>query len=313
MGLWAIFAIGAYFLLALNGVADKFMLSKVVKHLVAYAFYAGIAAPFTLFLWLLGFLGSFLHLSFLQNEFSFQLLSPLQTLVAILGGACFPLALYFSYKAIQKTSISRILPIQGGLVPVFTLFLAYLILGERLSFHQSWAFLFLVFGAVLISLKKEHGHWHSLAYGNAAISSFLFAMSLTLQKFVFLHVNFASGLAWTRIGFFLVSLSFLISKTSRQYIFNAPKEASTGNKFVYLGARVSGFFAGFLQNYAIKIGSVTLVNSLQGTQYAFLLGLSSLISLKFPQILKEKITKGIIFQKTLAIIVISLGLVLLVK
>jgi drug/metabolite transporter (DMT)-like permease len=311
--MWIFLSIGAYFLLAFNGVADKFLLSKAVKHPVVYAFYAGITAPIILCLWAIGFLASFLHINFLQAEFSFQLLSPLHTIVAIIGGACFPLALYFSYKAIQQTSVSRILPIQGGFVPVFTLIFAYVILNERLLPHQMLAFILLVIGAVLISFRKENGHWHSLAFGSAVMSSLLFAMSLTLQKFVFNEVNFASGLVWTRIGFFLASVSFLISSENRHNIFNTPKEISNGNKFVYLGARVSGFLSGFMQNYAIKIGSVTLVNSLQGTQYAFLLLLTSLISLKFPKILQETITKNIIFQKVLAIIIISVGLVFLVK
>jgi drug/metabolite transporter (DMT)-like permease len=309
--MWLFFSIGAYLLLAVNGVADKFLLSKSVRHPVAYAFYAGITAPLTFLLWLLGFLGTWFHWSFLQNEFSFQLLSPGHTVIALIGGACFPLALLFSYTAIQRTSVSRILPIQGGLVPVFTLLLAYGILGERLTQHQMYAFIFLVVGAMLISFRKEHGQWHALAFGNAILSSLLFALSLTLQKYVFLHVNFASGLVWTRVGFFLASICFLIPSAARRYIFDAPKETSSGNKFVYLGARISGFFSGFLQNYAIKIGSVTLVNSLQGTQYVFLLGLTSLLSVKFPKILKEKIDAQTVIQKILAIVIISIGLVFL--
>ncbi len=311
MSLWILLATGAYFLLALNGIADKFLLSKTVRHPIAYAFYAGITAPMTLLLIPIGYLGTLLGLSFFHSELSFQFLSFSNTLVALLGGACFPLALFFSYKAIQQTSISRILPIQGGLVPFFTLIFAYVILGERLTQHQMLAFIFLVTGAVLIAMKKKHGEWHAQAMGNAIISAFLFASSLTLEKYVFNHVNFGSGLIWTRLGFFLASVSFLIPKKSRQYIFDAPKETSTGNKFVYLGARVSGGLSGLLQNYAIKIGSVTLVNALQGTQYALLLLMASILSVKFPKILKEDVSERKIIQKVIAILLISGGLVLL--
>jgi drug/metabolite transporter (DMT)-like permease len=310
--MWAILAIGAYLLLALNGVTDKFLLTKSVKHPIAYAFYVGITGPLTLVLSVFGIIGQWLHWNFLQTEFVFQWLTVGQTFVAIIGGASFPIALYFSYKAIQQTSISRMLPIQGGLVPIFTLFLAYIILGERLAETQIFAFFFLVVGAVLISFKKKHGEWHALAFGNAAIASFLFALSLTLQKYVFGHVNFASGLIWTRMGFFVASSSFLLSKQSRKYIFNTPKEVSTGNKFVYLAARVSGGVSGFLQNYAIKIGSVTLVNALQGTQYVFLLALTTLLSIKFPKILKEHLSGQSFVQKFISIILVSVGLVLLV-
>jgi len=311
--MWIILALSAYFLLAINGVTDKFLLTKAVKHPVAYAFYVGITGPLTLVLSILGYLGSLLHLSFLKSEFSLQFLSWGNTVVALLGGICFPLALYFLYKAIRQTTISRVLPIEGGLVPFFTLILASIILHERLSANQTIAFVFLVIGAILISFKKKHGKWHALAFGNAIVAAFLFALSFTLQKYVFNHVNFGSGLIWTRFGFFIASASFLISPKSRGYIFNAPKETSTGNKLVYLASRVSGGLAGFFQNYAIKIGSVSLVNALQGTQYAFVLIMTSVLSVKFPKILKEDVRAQKIMQKIISILIIGVGLWFLTK
>jgi uncharacterized membrane protein len=59
------------------------------------------------------------------------------------------------YSAIQATSISRVLPIEGGFIPMFTLVLAYFVLGERLTEYQYIAFVFLVFGAVtILSISK---------------------------------------------------------------------------------------------------------------------------------------------------------------
>jgi drug/metabolite transporter (DMT)-like permease len=311
MGLWAIFAIGAYFLLAVNGVADKFLLTKAVKHPIAYAFYVGITGPLTFLLAVFGIIGNYFHIGFLSNEFTLLFLTPGQTLVAIIGGICFPFALYFSYKAIQQTSISRIMPIQGGLVPVFTLTLAYFILGERLDEKHFIAFAFLVLGAVLISFKKKRGQWHAIAFGNAVISSFLFAASLTLEKYAFNHSNFSSGLIWTRLGFFVASVSFLAFPKSREYIFNAPKETTAGNKFVYLAARVTGGASGYLQNFAIRIGSVTMVNALQGTQYMFILLFTSVLSVKFPKILKEDVSSQKIVQKLISVVLIGIGLYLM--
>jgi uncharacterized membrane protein len=309
--MWAIFAISGYFLLAINGVTDKFLLTKSVRHPIAYAFYVGITGPLTFLLSLIGIAGHYLHISFLKNEFTLQFLTPGQTAVAILGGVCFPLALYFSYKAIQQTSISRILPIQGGLVPFFTLILAYFILNERLDEKHILAFLLLVVGAVLISFKKVKGEWRAVAMNNAVISSLLFALSLTLEKYAFNHSNFGSGLIWTRLGFFIASVSFLAFPKSRRYIFNAPKETTTGNKFVYLAARITGGASGYFQNFAIKIGSVTMVNALAGTQYLFLLLMTSILSVKFPNILKEDVSSQKIAQKLISIAFISAGLLLM--
>ena len=290
-------AIFAYALFAINGVVDKFLLTRAVKHPIAYAFYIGITGPLTLVL----------------APFGLKLVSPADFLVAIVGGSAFVLALYFLYVATKQTSVSRLLPIEGGLVPFFTLIMAFAILGETMTANQLYAFVFLVVGAVVISLKKDNKGWHPKALGHAIIAAFLFALSFTLTKYIFDQTNFVSGIIWTRLGFFITSLCFLIPRKSRRYIFNAPKEASRGNKFLYYGARVSGAVGGFLQNYAISLGSVTIVNALQGTQYAILIVASIILSKYFPKVLKEKITPAILVQKTSAIVLISIGLYFLTK
>ncbi|HMQ02236.1 MAG TPA: EamA family transporter [Candidatus Doudnabacteria bacterium] len=294
MSLYIIIAIIAYSLYAFNGIVDKFLLTKAVRSPAVYAFFIGITGPFTLVLapW--------------AKWLSFS-----DILVALAGGAAFVWALFFLYKATQQTSISRILPIEGGLVPVFTLFFAYIILGERLLPLQLGAFIFLVLGAVLISFRHDKTGWHSRAFTNATIAAILFALSFVLIKYIFDNYNFASGLVWTRLGFFVVALSFLIPKSVRKAVFNAPKSTTAGNKYLYLSARVSGSVAGILQNYAISLGSVTIVNAMQGTQYALLLIGTLILSNYFPKILKEKISRGILTQKIVAILLISAGLVML--
>jgi uncharacterized membrane protein len=103
----------------------------------------------------------------------------------------------------------------------------------------------------------------------------------------------------------------LVPRKTRQHIFNTPKEAGKGNLYLYYGARISGGLAGLMQNFAISIGSVTIVNAMQGTQYAFLLILTILFSKYYPKVLQERVSGGILAQKIAAIILISAGLILL--
>jgi len=49
-----------------------------------------------------------------------------------------------------------------------------------------------------------------------------------------------------------------------------------------------------------------------GTEYAFLLILTVILSLKFPRFLEEKISRKILVQKIFAIILIGAGLAILV-
>ncbi len=295
MSFYFIIAIIAYSLFAVNGVIDKFLLSKAVRSPAVYAFYIGITGPLT----------------FVLAPFGLKMISLADFPIAVMGGAAFVGALYFLYKATQQTSISRILPIEGGFVPIFTLVLAYLILGERLTEIQLIAFVFLVAGAIVISFRHDKTGWHAKALGNAIIAALLFALSFVLTKYIFDHYNFISGLIWTRLGFFAVSLALLIPPSVRRAIFKAPKQTSAGNKYLYYGARITGSLGGFLQNYAISLGSVTIVNAMQGTQYALLLIGTVFLSRYFPNILKEKVNRDILAQKILAIILISIGLIIL--
>ncbi|MGE5297608.1 MAG: EamA family transporter [Acidobacteriaceae bacterium] len=294
MTIWILFAIFAYLLLAITGVFDKFFLSHVESHPVVYAFFLGISGP----------------LSFVLAPFGLKMISAKDLLIALVAGSCFTIALYFLYDATRKTSISRVLPINGGLTPLFTLILAYFFLGERLSIDQNIGFVFLVLGAVLISLRKERGGWQAKALKSAIISSFLFAASFVLTKHIFDVSNFVSGMIWTRLGFFFTALALIIPKRNRELIFHAPKKIKPKNIFIYYGSRGIGNIGGFLQNYAISVGSVSIVNAMQGVQFVFLLIITTLLSLKYPQIIKERINSQSLSLKIASIILISTGLYL---
>jgi drug/metabolite transporter (DMT)-like permease len=292
---WIYFAVSAYLLSAVSGAVDKFLVSKVVRHPVAYAFYIGVTGPF----------------SFLLAPFGLKFISLNDLIIANMAGICIVIGLLYYFKAVQLTTVSRILPIQGGLVPLFTLAFAYFLLGERLNPNQYVSFIFLVSGAVLISFRKEKQGWHATALGFAIVSSVLFALAAIFSKHIFDVSNFVSGMVWTRMGFIIAAVALLASKENRKYIFKAPKEAKAKNIFIYYVARFSGTIGGFLQNYAVSIGSVTIVNALQGTQFIFVLLLTSFLSIYFPKVLKEKITKAILAQKIFAILLIGVGLALL--
>ncbi|OGE73682.1 MAG: hypothetical protein A3I07_01690 [Candidatus Doudnabacteria bacterium RIFCSPLOWO2_02_FULL_42_9] len=292
---WILIAAGAYFLLAFTGIADKFLVSKVVKAPIAYAFYTAITGPFSLLL----------------LPFGAQMLNLQGFIIALIAGAAFIGAIYHTYAAISLTSVSRVVPILGGFVPLFSFGMAFFMLNERLSTFQTIGFIFLVAGAVMISLKKEHGVWTLKALFNAISAAFFFATASVLTKYIFDHSNFISGMIWTRLGFLLPIPFILMSAKNRSAIFSAPKEAGVKNVALYYSSRATGTVGGFLQNYAVSLGSVSVVNALQGLQFVFLLILTSFFSLYFPKVLKEKISSEIITLKLIAIGTISCGLYLL--
>jgi len=79
----------------------------------------------------------------------------------------------------------------------------------------------------------------------------------------------------------------------------------------FISDRLLSILAGFLMYLAVFLGSVTLVNSLKGLQYVFVLILALLFFRKIPD-LREEFSEKIIIQKIIAIILIGLGLAFLI-
>jgi len=70
---------------------------------------------------------------------------------------------------------------------------------------------------------------------------------------------------------------------------------------------LSGVAFAFL-NYAIFLGSVSIINAMQGLQYVFLFLLATFLSQKYPKLIAEKIDKKSLLQKGMALMLIVAGL-----
>lgn len=294
---WFLIAISGYFLNAVVNVADKFLLGqRPTTKPPVYTFYIGILSIFALVL----------------TPFGLSWPGINQFLIALVAGVLFLLFLLTLFQALDVNEASRVFPVVGGVTPILVLILALVFLGERLSWLQILAFSLLILGGVLIALKKSQAKTGLIKGLKFIILAILFgASSLVLTKYVFTQQGFISGFIWTRVGSFLTALSFLILPNLRQSIFEAGRQAKSGISLLLVSNKALAGVASVLINFSISLGSVSLINAMQGIQYAFLLVLTLILSKKFPQILQEKITKSILIQKILAILLIGAGLVIL--
>jgi hypothetical protein len=83
----------------------------------------------------------------------------------------------------------------------------------------------------------------------------------------------------------------------------------------FLGSQVCGGAGNLLQSFAISLAPVAflaVVNSLKGIQFIFLFLLTLFLSYFYPKILKEEISRVVIFKKLLAIFLIAMGLAFLI-
>ncbi len=303
---WLSFAILAYFLLALVNILDKFLLDKVLPSSRGYTFLVGALGMlvFVLAPWYLYWPGTGL--------FFFNLLV----------GAMFPIALLFFYSALRKGEASKTLLLIGGAVPIFTLLFSILLLNDSFTYRQWIALLFLLLGTIIISwLPEKQSFWHKVllifrtkrenkkrGIVLAILAAAFFALFFVGSKQAFNGQEFLSAFIWIRGGSFIAVLFFLFHKQSRIKIFTSFKRLKSKKGLIFVGNQ--GMAAGgfLLQNYAISLTSVALVSALQGVQYVFIIILGICATIFYPKLLKENISKNIIIQKLIAVLLIAIGL-----
>jgi drug/metabolite transporter (DMT)-like permease len=298
--LWLIAAISAYLILSIVFTIDKYLLGGSLPNPKIYTLFVGILGILTLLL-----------IPFVN----FEIPSLSQIFLSFFAGALYMLGLFWFYKGVKAFEVSRIVPAIGALVPLFSILLVYVFsLGkEILSLSETLSFFLLIAGSVLITLEKEKFlTLQSLKI--STISAFLLSLSFVLAKFVFLKQPFWSGFILIKIGGVLGGLIFLFSKEVRTILFQAQNILPKKSAGIFLFNQGMGALANILQNWAIALSPlvyVSLINALQGIQYAFLLIFTVFISLKFPKILKEEIKSQILIQKIFAIFLIIIGLAIL--
>ncbi len=321
--MWLVVALSSYFLSAGVHVADKFLLSKKFHSSVVYAFYVGIWSVFNVVLLVL----------------APWMPSPKEFLIDVAVGILFLITLIFWYKALHQSEATRVIPIVGALTPIFSLLLSVIFLGETLNQRQLLAFVILISGGVLISVKQTklylinkvimrvryilgtifgepHARYRPVRRMiiNSLISAALFACFYVSMKYIYMTQPFIGGFVWSRLGTFIGTLLILLVPKWRFLIKKRHKETSTPVNFAFfLSVRFLASVAFILFNLAISLGNVSLVNALQGTQYLFLIFLVILLSTKFPKILKEELGRGVLLQKFIGVMLVSLGLYVLVQ
>ncbi|MFH1462628.1 MAG: hypothetical protein ABIG08_02980 [bacterium] len=297
---WLLAAVLSYLFLAMAVLIDKYILAGPLSSPKVYAFYVGMFGGFALILIPFGFA--------VIPEASLILL-------ALLAGFFRTFAIVFLFTAIKNSEASRVVPAIGGLIPLFTFGLAFILSKgkDMLSVSEASAFIFFILGTVLITLKKEKFITLQSLKISAAAALF-FASSFVLSKFVYLQQSFVSGFIWIMLGAFLAALLLILSKEVRGEIFQKKEILKRKTAFTFLFNQTLGAAGFILQNWAIVLVPLSLLSfvfALEGVRYVFILIFAVFLSLKFPKILKEEISKGIILQKILAILLIGGGLALL--
>jgi drug/metabolite transporter (DMT)-like permease len=293
-------------------------LSKKIHSSIVYAFYVGIWSIFNLCLLV----------------FDPWMPSLRELLLDLLAGGLFLVTLIFWYKALHQSEATRTVPLVGALTPIFSFALSFMFLDEIFTNRQFFVFFVLIAGGVLISVKNTKIYFLNRVinrfkeiYGNvfgtvhaefrptrrlivnSVTSAFFFAAYYVLMKYIYMNQPFIGSFVWSRMGSFLGVVVIWLIPYYRKMISEHKAETRSPKNFAFfILVRLLAAVAFIILNYAISLGNVAMVNALQGIQFAFLILIVLLMSVRFPKILKEEMGRGVLVQKIAGVCLVSIGL-----
>ncbi len=299
--MWLPVALLANAILAVVGVMDKLILTKSVSKPIVFVFYSTVFV-FPLFFFL---------------PFGVSLPSVwADHIIFAVSGICFSLGLWALYIGFQESEISHVGPLVGAATPFFVFLLSNVFLREKLTTMNLAAISVLIFGSLIISFEKSRRHngWHrGMAWG--ILAGLLFSISHVTSKYAYDAYGFYNGFVWTKLWIGVFGAMLLFSPSVRALFYKKQKSPNKppGQFFLIFTNKFLGVGGVILIQYAIALGSVSLVNALAGAQYALLVIFAALLSKFWPRVLKETYTRKEIFQEAAAVALIGLGLVLLLN
>lgn len=300
---WIIVTIIAYLFGAGANILDKFLLgSKRFSSAPVYAFYIGIFG-----------LTSFI---FAPLGLSVPVFSSL--MLCFFAGILFLVGIMMLYFAIEKAEASRVVPVVGAVLPIVTFLIAYFWQAESFTLGQIFGMSMLILGGLLISfdLPLKLGKKKFFAGFYWAIGAGIFlAVTYLIFKEISLSENFATWYIWTRVGSTIGAIGLLMMPAWRADIISSFHSAKKNKKhayttgYLFIANKIMGGASTFLFNFAITLGSVTMINSLVSLQYVFVLILAWLLSKKYHRVFQEKLYFWDWAQKIGAIFIIAIGAV----
>ena len=303
MTLAVIAAITASFLWAMTIHIDKIMISHTgetsvnIKTLLVFStLIAGIIlSP----IWLI------------MSNFKVQI-SIISLICVLLASVIYILGTYFYYKALERNDAS-IVVVMSQLIPVFSYVLALIFFKENLSVTQIIGSVIITLSAVLISFnfKEKNSQSKKAALFLMIMSSLGYAVYFFLFDIAIRHSEYNSCAFWYQMGFLILGIILFSIKSFRES-FN--KVINThGAKYVSLNVTNEALNLGsnLLINFANVTIALALANVLSGLQgmFVFLIGIVGVKIL--PKYFKEDLSKKVVIQKIVCIILSILGLIVM--
>jgi drug/metabolite transporter (DMT)-like permease len=164
----------------------------------------------------------------------------------------------FFFKGFEKGNVS-IVAATMNLWAVFTMAVAFLFMGQRLSMMQTWGVAMIIFGATLASLNwsdiKKQGFQLSSGVKETMLGAFFFGIYWNVSEVISEQIGWLSTTLFIKLGIviFLLAFSFFV----KQQINLSQTDSKTKSTVGIMGIIEVGAVA--LVNYGLTIGDAILI------------------------------------------------------
>lgn len=295
---WILLAIFAYFLLSVESVANKFLITSKVKSWRLYLFYIGLLSLFSLLLAPFGLRWPGIQIF----------------LISVSAGVFFFGYLAFLFSSLERSAASRVFVLIGAVSTLITAVLSKMLLDEHFDLQKIMGILLLIIGGILISFKFYKRRLFS-GYKKALIAGILLAVSMIVLKYAYDQQNFVSGYVYSRFGITGMTVLLLLIPSYRKGVFSLLKKKNksknASNFGAVMGVKSLAGVATAIREYSIAVGSVAIVSALVSVQYLFVFLISVILAFYFKGVLKENIEKQTVFYKALGVLCVVIGVLLM--
>ncbi len=229
--------------------------------------------------------------------------SPLVILISLAIGLTFIASIFLLYSALKIASATDVVPWLAAVSTIVTFLLGFLFLEENLPRYFPYALALFVIGMLLVG----HFRFNAKSFTFVVLSGIFFGISAVLLKSLFSHTDFVNGFFWSRMGNVLGGLLLLLIPECRQSVFHTSKNSPHKTTFLIVLNRALGGIAFLSTLYAIRIGSVSIVNSLSSLQFVFIFLFIFLLKNKMQKTFHHEFRPGHVLHKMLAMLFIVFG------
>lgn len=242
-------------------------------------------------------------------------LLPIRSIILLLLAGALSFAYIFPYiYALMRDEASRVVPL-FQIAPIVSYLLGWILLHEQLSAKQLVAGIIIVFAAIAMNLDLDNQfRFKRSVFWLMVLAASLFATEGFLFKYGTANRSFWTGAFYQYSGLALTGLVVaIVSRKFRQnfwILFRANKQMIFTVSLLNEAISISAFM---LYNYAVLLAPLALVALVSNTQPFFVIAFGIILTLFFPKLGKESITKRHLIQKIICTAVIFTGTYILLR